>query len=476
MSVAKIFRFVLLILVFSRVGITQEIALSQSTVKNMALTRGLETELANNANAESQLGIMQAKSIYDTLLKANANYEQDRNQKTTPLFGTNNKTTNFGAELQQRTSLGTSLNLGFSNSREKTDSLFTTSPDLFSNQIYSSIRQPLAKNFLGYIDRQSIKLANKQAASTGYASQARIQGYVYQCLVAYWQLYLAQNSYTLEKAAYKKAQDLYAVNKNKKNMGLIEEADLLNFASNRDIRKSLMLEAKYNFIKAQETLAKELNIYPQLIKPSVQTEAISSKKIQSLDILLSTALEQRPDYLAQKNDVDSASISLKMAKNKMWPELDVLGSFNLNGVDSTYAQATDHLGDYHPKWQVGMELSVPFQNRSSRSALKMSTLTKKDKILNLRKVENEIINQIRTAHANYKIQRQRITSLNSAVQNSKRRLDEETNRFNQGRSDSDAIIKAETDYIETKKMLLQAQTSFRYAETDLLYAQGKILD
>ncbi|EKD41384.1 MAG: Outer membrane protein [uncultured bacterium] len=453
-----------------------KIILSHAKVKELALAQGLEAELAQNQKQSALYGVMQTRSLYDTLLKAKLHYVQDKLEQSTAVFGTDNKTFIYNTELSQNTALGTNVGVGFLNTKTQTNSLFTTTPSAYDSQIYASIRQPLAKNFMGYLNRKEIEKAIKQAQALEAGAQSRLQGYVFQALGYYWQLYLFEQNLSFEKEAFEMADKLYQANHKKKDLGIIEAADLSAFAANRDTRKSLLLGAQSDLIKARENILNALNLFDQNSIPVTSQETFRNIKLTSLEFMLKQAFDNRPDYQARKRELEMTDISLKMAKNKLWPELDVLASLNLNGVDSKSSSALENIGDGHPKWQVGMEFAFPLQNRSSRSQVKLSEFDKKNKILEFKKTENEIIKQIKTSYQNYKIAFQKIGVLQSAITNQRARYSEEIARFEQGRSDSNAVIKAEEDLIGARQMLLKAKVDFRFALVDLEFAQGKILE
>src|SRR5690606_22547208 len=69
---------------------------------------------------------------------------------------------------------------------------------------------------------------------------------------------------------------------------------------------------------------------------------------------IARALELRPDYRQALLDLQKRQITVVFRRNAAWPQLDLVASFGLNGVDTTYAGSFGNLteGD-NLAWSAG---------------------------------------------------------------------------------------------------------------------------
>src|SRR3989338_1604761 len=124
---SRFFLFIFLLLLVSPLAVAgKTVVLTSDMVKNSALAKNLEVQLATLDEEIGEQDLPAAKSVYDITLSARAVHLRDKSERSTIVFGTETNTTNYDISLSQKTPLGTELGLGFSNQRETTDSAFAT--------------------------------------------------------------------------------------------------------------------------------------------------------------------------------------------------------------------------------------------------------------------------------------------------------------------------------------------------------------
>lgn len=449
--------------------------ITSQVVYEKTMNENLEVQMAQMDYEIGSQDLLEILSIYDTLLAAETSYNKDQSQKTSTVFGTDNSTTIYNFTLAQKTPLGTELGFGFLNERGTTDSIFATVNPAYESQLAFELRQPVLKNILGYTDRKKVQIVKKSIQALNYQTQAIIQAKVYENLVHYWNFYWATSNLNYESEALKAALDLLKANQNKKEMGLIEASDLEAFLANYHTRQALYLEAKNSLVSATEQIRQDLSLDASLLlKPG--NESFDQKMIVSFDLLLLTAMNHRPDYLALQEELKAANLQVKHDKNSLWPKIDLVGSLSLNGIDSDYGEATQNIGEGHANWTMGMEFEFPLQNRVGRSQAKRSQLQRAKKLLELKQKEQEIIKEVTEKFSQFKNAKEKMVVAQNAKIHQYQKFLGELQKQEQGRSDSDMVIRYQNDYIDAKKLALKAQIDFRIALIELLYVQGKLVE
>lgn len=449
--------------------------ITEADVKNLALSSNLQIEMARLTQKIGEQDLPAAKAIYDTHLSSTVTHAQDKSQRTTTVFGTSTKTTVYDVELEQKTPWGGEFGLDFLNQRDSSNSPFVTFNPVYESEVLMSLKQPVVRNFFGFADRKAVQIARKKIQALDYRTQSNIADVLYQIISNYWNFYFTDHLAQFEKEAVLKARDLYWTNRKKAEIGLIEDSDLFAFAANYDIRETEFLVAQNQNAMALEQLRLDLgfDVLENITAGRENFQKISPVLFANA---LAVALEKRADFLALKKELEAQNLALAMAKNSQWPQLDVIASLGLNGIDPGYGSAVQNIGDGHPSWQVGMEFSVPLQNRQKRSDYQKSQFEKAKKILELKQAEQKIAQQIAEKVKQQGYFLKRMQASERARSNQYQKMLGETRKYEQGRSDSDSVIRYQNDYIDAKKLALRSQVDYKLALVDLQLVQGTLVD
>lgn len=466
---------VCLLLIVNPILAKSQITLSEEEVRLRSLKQNVQVQIATLEKEIEHYKLPQAQAIYDPLVKARVVHQQDKSQRTTTIFGTETNTTQYGVNLSQKTPIGTELTLGFGNERQTSDSPFATVNPAHDASVDMSLKQPVAQNSFGYINRKQIEVVKQQLESLELATYRRIEAIVYENLNAFWAHFAAHHIVQYEREALMKAIELYQANQEKLALGIIEDPDLHAFAANRDLHRAQLYEAKDHLVAAAETVRLALRLDPDVtIIPGKRP--FKQRPQYSVHEALMIAMENRKDYLALKKVLEAQKIQLATANNQRWPEIDILASLSLNGIDNEYVTAVANVGDGHPQWAVGLEITQSLLNRYDQSAFKQERLRKAKMIMDIKDQELALVKEIKEAYTQYQNAWHRMNAAEEMRHHEHEKMRGEFLRYEQGRSDSDTLIRYQNDYIEAKKFALLSQVNYERSRIRFAFAQGKLLE
>jgi outer membrane protein TolC len=362
--------------------------------------------------------------------------------------------------------------VGFLNQRESTDSLFATNPKFFDSAGQFTLTQPLLNNGLGYQTRQNLSLAKRQAEAVAAGVEGRLQDIAYQHVLLYWTWYFHHHLYAIDKEALTLAQKLYQTNRQKSVVGLIEDADLYAFAANINIKNNDLLITAGSRDKAKGEVQAALNLVDTDIKPG--NESGGKNSMSTVEKMTAEALAGHPQLVALQKELKALGIAVAMKKNSRLPVVDLNASLTLNGIDPAYGTAIADIENGNPLWHTGVSISFPLQNRGARSQLKKSELVRMQKILAIQQKETDITTLIRQLHARLMQNTRRLGVTAQAVENQRKKWGEEIRKYDQGRSDTDMVIRYQDDYLNARRMQLKAKVDYEHARVELDYARGRL--
>jgi outer membrane protein TolC len=189
------------------------------------------------------------------------------------------------------------------------------------------------------------------------------------------------------------------------------------------------------------------------------------------------AFKNRPEYLAAKMKIDREDVLIRYAVNQRWPQLDLIGSYGLNGLgDSPGDSWTDETnGDYHT-WKVGASLTIPLMGGlKTRSELAIAQHHKRQAILELKSAETDILNRVDTALKEVVSAYEQVDYSTRAREVYQRLLGAEMVMLNAGRSNSRSVLDKEEDLNYAKEQEVDSFVYSKKAELALSMAQGLLL-
>lgn len=446
------------------------VKITPQEVINRTFSESLDGQSLILQNEIGKQNIKMTRSQYDTVLGGQVSHTVDRSERATTVFGTETDTTNFNVGVSQLTPSGTELSLDFQNIREKSNSPFAIDNTLFDSELVLGVRQPLAKNSFGYQTRRYLDLAKQQAKTISWQVESQLQKIAYNNLSLYWASIFYSNLRQVENEALALAQKLYRTNRNKLDIGLIEEPDLYAFASNVNIKNNDLLVAWAELVRNLNSLKISLNLIDTNVH--LGSGPLPYQKLDKTDNMIAEALQNHPDIIAIRQELKAYNIAIAIKKNSKLPQIDLQTSLAINGIDPKYTNALNDIGGINPLWQTGIFFNFPLQNRAAKADLEKSKIERAQRLLALKNKENEIISSIRNHQTRVSQHAKRLNVTLQAVSNQRLKWEGEVKKYDQGRSDPDLVIRYQNDYLDAKKLHFKAKYDYEMARLDLQYIRG----
>jgi len=440
-----------------------------------AINNNLDIQIARFDAMIKRTDLDYSKSIFDTVLDLDANYEADERMTSSTIAGTREVVTNYDLGLSKKFTIGTDVELDFTNERDWTDSAFATINPAWDSEIRLTVTQPLAKNRVGLIDRGEIEITELDILNTDSSVLDRIEGAIASVQKSYWALVLAYKRLDIRKDMLEKAQYLFEVNKNKLKTGLVEETDLLASQANLEQRRADLLVSENEVETAIQDLKLKMN--DTLTSRIIPTEEflLDEKKL-SLSVSMNRAIKHRRDYQRVKNDIEAKNIKTKIESNAKWPEIDLEGSFAINGVDKEFANALDRMSETNNRYYWGIKFTFPFENREATSQYKKATFEKAKALVDLHRIERIIFTEIDKEVRNCNLNQNRVRKYLEVERLQGLKLEEEEKKFQYGRSDSDTVIRFQQHLFDARMQKLNAIVDYQNSIIDLERAENSLLN
>lgn len=456
-----------------------ELELSLDKVSQLALNNNLDIQIAKYDAYIKRNDIYDAVSIFDTILTASIEYEDDQQQRSNTFTGTKSLSSDYEFDLEKKFQTGTTVGIGFEHTRDWSDSSFATINPAHESQASISLKQELGKNFLGLIDRTDVKITKLDIENSDYSSIDKIENYLADVQKAYWKVVLDRHKIKIREEMLDRATSLYKIYQQKIKIGLAENPDLYAAEANMNIRKNELLSSSNDLRIAENDILLKLNMKDRDEVNIIIDETLNIDNAQEQLFLesLKTAIEHRRDYKQALNEVESKRLNVIRKKNSLWPEIDLEASLVRNGVAKKYKEAMDNITDSdNPKYYFGIKFEYPLENTQARGQYKSAQLEKAKSLVLLKKKEREILVEINDATATLNTALEKVENNYRIVKLQEAKLEEEEKRFKLGRSDSDTLIRFHNDLLAAKVSLADSLYEFYSDYIDLRLKENSLLD
>lgn len=451
--------------------------LSLNEVLSLAVANNFDIQLNMYDQLIKETDLNSAKSIYDTTLTLTGEYNYDRNEQASAIFGTSSHEGSAGAKIEKKLVTGTDLTVDFQNARSSSDSAFSTLNPSYESSLELKFVQPLLKNFFGMNDWGDIRITKIDVDNYKLETLDAIEDDLGQVEKAYWDVVASVELVKAREEMHKKAVEFYQINVKKKGLGTSELTDVLSAEANKELRKS-ELDVEKDDLKVAINNLKLLINHPQTDSEIMPMDGIAlNGKAADFAESLKTAFTNRRDYLSAKDDIKAKKIKFNMKRNERWPELDFEGSLLLNGIERVYKDAAaDAFTHENPEYTAKFTFTFPLENRQAWSAYNEAKYEKAKALVSLKKTERTIVTEIDDSVRRVNLNKETAMQKKTIEELQRKKLEEEERQFGFGRSDSDRIVRFQESLLQAKIQAVSAFRQYKKSLVDLYLTEDTFLE
>jgi outer membrane protein TolC len=297
---------------------------------------------------------------------------------------------------------------------------------------------------------------------------------------AYYELIYARETVKVQAKALQLAEQLFQENKKRVEVGVLAPLDEKQAQSQMATRRADLLAAQ-RVLESRENTLKSLITddyaawHDIMLQPSESLVAI--KQFMNVRDSWSRGLNNRPDLLQSKLDLERAGIQLKYYRNQLLPQLDAFGSYGRSGggavLNDTLTQFRRENDTYYI---AGIQFSMPLGNMAARARYQSGKVTVEQAVLGLKKFEQGVMVQIDEAVKQAQSSFARVDATRQAREFAEAALEAEQKKLENGKSTSFNVLSLQTDLTTARSAEIRALADYNEALTALAQAEGSTLE
>ncbi len=355
-----------------------------------------------------ETGIREARGEFDTHLFAEATYEHI-NEPVTTLLKTGvggpkrfkQWESRFEAGVRKKLATGAEVTLSQELRRTTNNSSYFDPHRQSSATLALTINQPLLRGAGSEYNRARIRIAklDTEIARNEFVRQA--EGHLLSVNRAYWNLYFARATCLQIQKLVKDTAAIVSKLEQRKDIDAME-SELMRSKAALSKRRAELVRAEVAVKNAEDRIKALLNDPTLLPNPQAELLPASMPSIRPVKIDMkqaaAVALENRPEILQSFLQLKASAIRKNVSKNELLPQLDLILSASLMGMDQAGCLLDgfdDQFHGAHPGFLVGLKFDYPCPNNTAKAVYQRRRLEIRQQLSGIQTTVDSVLLEVK---------------------------------------------------------------------------------
>lgn len=420
---------------------------------------------------------------------------------------------------------GMDLSVGFNNSRQTTNSFFSSVSPALNSNFRATVTQPILQGLGFAANTRFIRIAKNNREISDVAFRLQIIDSVDQIENIYWDLVYAYENARVQNESLAFAQRTLSDTKKQVEIGSLAPIETVRAQSTVAQDQQLVTTAQTN-LQLEQLLMK--NALTRTLKdprlataeviPSSTIDIPAQEPIVPTDDLINDALRHRAELVESRIDLNSREISNRAVRSALLPALNLFayyggagvggnqnplnvcsanptptqaelqnlfgcasntipndpeGIFPTTGLGTTYNQL---INSTNPDKGVGVTLNIPIRNRAGQAVQVRSELEFRQAQMRLQQIENQVGIEVRNAQYALQQNRASVDSARAALDLARQSLEAEQKKYQFGTSTTTLVLQYQSQLATAESTFVNATVAYEKSRVELARATGGLLD
>jgi outer membrane protein TolC len=448
--------------------LAQQVDLGSSPLDRTNIDRQLALATANLSQVASGLSTTPVEPIRNTTFSSATIFDQQNDR--------------FNTGVQGRTPWG--MRYGFqveANRLRNTYSgdISTVFPE-YATSATVTVIQPLLRNFGPDANLADVRIARLNKKTQILAWKLRVSTIVQSVISTYYDMLYAMKDVEVREESIQSGLKLFEQNKRRLELGFMSPLDVQQAEVQVSTDREALLISKGFFMERQFALKrlilKELQVDERRIYVPTTAPRLMAPKIDRAEFM-QTALARRYDYQAALLDAEVQDIRLRFARNQLWPQVDLVGTYGLNGLQGNYGDSFDEAASGHtPEWSAGVQVQIPWGFVRERAQLNLVKGLKEQSIIKIKQTELTVGVDVDTVISRILTNQQRVDTARKTRELNEEAVRVANKRLEEGQISSFELIEQGRRLGDARSRELATIAEFNKSVSQLWLVTGTILD
>ena len=348
----------------------------------------------------------------------------------------------------------------------------------FGSRFEVNLTQPLLRGAGPAANLAQVRIARNNVLVSEWTLRQSVIDALTKTVSVYNDLHLAHENLGVAERSRALARRTLDDNTKRAEIGVMSPLNITTARAEAATREEDVIKAQ-RAVKDNENFLKQLvtaDLSPML-EIQVEIDPPPSPAFRAnVSAGIAEAIENRPDYRQTVLDLEKRHITLAFQKNQTLPRLDLTGSLKLLGFDNDAGTSLDRTTrPDQTVWTAGAIFSIPIPNRGARGAENAARLSAAQGLVELQKLEQQIVVDVDNASGQIITARQRIASTAEASKLAQESLDAGEERLRAGTGTTFEVLELQKRLVEAEYAQLLARADYNKAVNNYYKQTGVTL-
>jgi outer membrane protein TolC len=458
-----------------------------------AIQQNLDVSIQRLTPAISAADVQAAEGIFDINWVTGVSESENLRPRGfnpasfTPVMPANSRTYSYQQNLTGLSPIGTEYTVGFNGSRLQSSLFPVPAGPQWTMFMGASVTQPLLKGFGWDVNTAQIRIARKAQDISYQQFVQLVMQTVSNVKQAYYDLHYAIENMKVKELSVELAKRFLQESRKRMEVGTMARLDVVQAEAELSQREGELIDAQRLFDESEmaykQLITRDVLAVREVLLLPVDRPSIVAMPLDALDSIRQ-GLDNRPEYLQSKLQLESNHINLKFYKNSLLPQVDLAASYGYNainqgGLDRDFGELTKNFesvldGEY-PAWSAGLTITVPLGNNVGRGNYRHWKLAVEQALLALKKTEQNIIVGVEMAVIQARAKAKLIASTQATTRLREESYAAEVEKLKAGTSTTYTVLQMQRDLNDARVTELRAIADYNKALVALSHQEGTIL-
>ena len=370
--------------------------------------------------------------------------------------GSNNSNQKYALDLSRKLLLtGTKISLTGGTS------VFSSVPQAsvpYFSETRVTLTQPLWQGRSNLENREHIDDADRRVAAAKHALAGARQDLVLQVTHGFYEVVRADELVRVAQTSLDRVLQLDEIARAKLAMGAVSKMDVFRTELHTARLKNALVEQQARRGTALDQLRELIGLdtdVPLEIDarrgggnvPASAPVDLAPAPGEVVEQAVDEALDRREEVAEARDQVADAERRALLARYKVWPAVNFLGSYARQGVGNNFSDSS-HLN--RTEWLLGVSTTTPLDRTEELVAASQAELTLHGRERRYRIVRDQVIRQVRDAWRQLERARAERTLAAEIVEQAEKQAELARFRYDKAVTDNFDLVQAETDLAEAR--------------------------
>jgi outer membrane protein len=446
-----------LILINPLIAFAEEVpvALSLDDAIKLALEHNMSLQSARDRVSSANISLEAAKSEFGIKIRPELSGLFQQTEDMTQSYTLRvSKLFHIGGELSLQAKTAIDKSLG----------------NQYQTDLTIAYTQPLLKGRGKLVTTDGLVSAERSTRSQYRSLVLAQQQLMINVATAYYGILRDQMLSEVNERALERAKTLLQAAEAKLKIGMASKMDVFR-------AELQVLTSENGLVDAKESLDNTKRHFNLLLGVNLETEFVLSTKLDynpitiAQDVLLHQAMENRLEIQDAYDSVNDAERRMKIARQNLYPPLDVSIQYTLSGEGDAFEQSLD-LED--SRWGIGINSSFNLDSARDRADYQQAQLAYDGAIRSLQSVEQDVMLEVLQTVTTVNQAQARVYFQEQSVNQAEKQLELAELRYKKGLSSNLDVIDAEEAFIKAKTNYYSAIGQHLIAKMKLKQVTGSL--